>query len=318
MRLLLCAGMLPPSFVEYALRTGADGVMIASCRHGGCEYRLGRALDDRATATRQREPQIARQGPGERLAAVLYHPTTRRYPLPSPISGFVCAASPLPTTRFNLTFGEPPTMLKPAAAIAGQVVLYGAFAAFIGYFATDPKFRQIPDDVAVIKVSFSHLGDRECRKRTRKNSPSCHRTCARPMDCPRERSDIKVEIDIDDKNVITHTLHPTGLWGWHLDDVPTPRIKAGHHKIAARMRDNVKQEGWKYVKEETDRSEAGAESRDRLPPRPRRPLLGKPFQTHTPSIPTERKRQWSSYCKPFCAGVSCASKTCSTSPSATS
>ena len=52
-------------------------------------------------------------------------------------------------------------MLKPAAAIVGQVALYGAFAAFIGYFATDPVYRQIPDDVALIKISFSHLGDRE-------------------------------------------------------------------------------------------------------------------------------------------------------------
>jgi len=66
---LLCAGMLPPSFVEYALRTGADGVMIASCRHGGCEYRLGeRWTIERLT--RQREPQLRGKVPAERLAAV--------------------------------------------------------------------------------------------------------------------------------------------------------------------------------------------------------------------------------------------------------
>lgn len=29
---LICAGMLPPSFVEYALRGGADGVMVVGCR----------------------------------------------------------------------------------------------------------------------------------------------------------------------------------------------------------------------------------------------------------------------------------------------
>jgi hypothetical protein len=39
-------------------------------------------------------------------------------------------------------------MLKPAA-IVGQLILYGAFAAFIGTFATSPKYRQIPDDVAL-------------------------------------------------------------------------------------------------------------------------------------------------------------------------
>ena len=56
-------------------------------------------------------------------------------------------------------------MAKPTAII-GQVVLYGAFAAFIGYFATNPTYKQIPDDVALIKLPISHLGGRECRKRT--------------------------------------------------------------------------------------------------------------------------------------------------------
>ncbi|HNF92707.1 MAG TPA: cytochrome b N-terminal domain-containing protein, partial [Accumulibacter sp.] len=34
---LLCTGMLPPAFVEYALRGGADGVFVSTCRHGGCD-----------------------------------------------------------------------------------------------------------------------------------------------------------------------------------------------------------------------------------------------------------------------------------------
>ncbi len=54
---LLCAGQLAPSFVEYALREGAAGVLIASCREGGCEFRLGA----RWTAERmrgEREPSL--------------------------------------------------------------------------------------------------------------------------------------------------------------------------------------------------------------------------------------------------------------------
>jgi coenzyme F420-reducing hydrogenase delta subunit/ferredoxin len=54
---LLCAGQLPPSFVEYALRDGAAGVLVAACRDGGCEFRLG----DRVTAERMqgtREPRL--------------------------------------------------------------------------------------------------------------------------------------------------------------------------------------------------------------------------------------------------------------------
>jgi len=38
---LPCTGMLPPSFVEYALRQGASAVLVTGCRDGGCDYRLG-------------------------------------------------------------------------------------------------------------------------------------------------------------------------------------------------------------------------------------------------------------------------------------
>ncbi|MBK8523229.1 MAG: hydrogenase iron-sulfur subunit [Betaproteobacteria bacterium] len=63
---LICTGMLPPSFVEYALRTGADGVLVANCREGGCEYRLGERWT-RERLTRQREPQLREKVPVERL-----------------------------------------------------------------------------------------------------------------------------------------------------------------------------------------------------------------------------------------------------------
>lgn len=41
---VLCIGMLPPSFIEYALRSGAQGVVVSGCAVGGCEFRLGNAI----------------------------------------------------------------------------------------------------------------------------------------------------------------------------------------------------------------------------------------------------------------------------------
>jgi len=38
---LICSGMLPPTLVEYALKQGADGVMVTGCRHNDCYYRFG-------------------------------------------------------------------------------------------------------------------------------------------------------------------------------------------------------------------------------------------------------------------------------------
>jgi coenzyme F420-reducing hydrogenase delta subunit/ferredoxin len=66
---LLCAGILPPSFVEYALRGGADGVVVSACRNGGCDFRLG----DQWTTQRlggQREPHLRSKVPLDRLQIV--------------------------------------------------------------------------------------------------------------------------------------------------------------------------------------------------------------------------------------------------------
>ncbi len=63
---LICTGMLPPSFVEYALRGGAAGVLVTGCRGNGCAFRLG----NRWTAERLagiREPHLRARPPGKAL-----------------------------------------------------------------------------------------------------------------------------------------------------------------------------------------------------------------------------------------------------------
>lgn len=63
---LICAGMLPPSFVEYALRAGASGVLVAGCREGACAYRLGQRWTAERFA-RVREPRLRQQVDGHAL-----------------------------------------------------------------------------------------------------------------------------------------------------------------------------------------------------------------------------------------------------------
>jgi coenzyme F420-reducing hydrogenase delta subunit len=63
---VLCAGQLPPSFIEYALRDGAAGVLVAACREGGCEFRTGEQLTAERLAG-AREPHLRAQVERERL-----------------------------------------------------------------------------------------------------------------------------------------------------------------------------------------------------------------------------------------------------------
>ncbi|MCC7326485.1 MAG: hydrogenase iron-sulfur subunit [Burkholderiales bacterium] len=63
---LLCTAQLPPSFVEYALRSGVDGVLITGCRDGDCSFRLGNRLTSERMAGR-REPHLRAAVPSKRV-----------------------------------------------------------------------------------------------------------------------------------------------------------------------------------------------------------------------------------------------------------
>lgn len=66
---LRCIGMLPPSFIEYALRSGADGALLVACRDGECAYRLGAELTAQRLAG-ARQPILRQSVPRARLRMV--------------------------------------------------------------------------------------------------------------------------------------------------------------------------------------------------------------------------------------------------------
>jgi ferredoxin len=63
---LRCLAMLPPAFIEYALRMGAKRVRVAGCRDGECAWRLGDAIAEERIAAR-REPRLRATVQHERL-----------------------------------------------------------------------------------------------------------------------------------------------------------------------------------------------------------------------------------------------------------
>ena len=63
---LICTGMLPPTFVDYALRRGAAGVLVTGCRAGGCAFRLGNRWTEERLAG-MREPHLRARPTGKAL-----------------------------------------------------------------------------------------------------------------------------------------------------------------------------------------------------------------------------------------------------------
>ncbi len=61
-----CSGMLPPTFVDYALRQGAAGVLVTGCRCGDCYHRLGNEFTGERL-NRERKPELHRKVAPERI-----------------------------------------------------------------------------------------------------------------------------------------------------------------------------------------------------------------------------------------------------------
>lgn len=134
----------------------------------------------------------------------------------------------------------------------GQVLLYGAFAVFVGVFSRWPAYQHLAGDQALVKLSFNHQGKpvSECVRQSPEELAKLPPNMRAPVRCPRERSPITVELDIDGKRVLRHVAQPSGLSKdgasalYHRIELP-----AGTHQIAVRLKDNVRSSGFDFTRE---------------------------------------------------------------------
>lgn len=144
-------------------------------------------------------------------------------------------------------------MLK-VSPLVGQIIAYAAFAVVVGYFSTQPAYTHLPPDQSLIKLSFSHAGAhiRACRKLSQEELDQLPPNMRRPMDCPRERVALLVELELDGNMLYRQSLPPSGLSGdgasTAYEKFPVP---AGTHHLVARLRDSRRAEGFDYEKAAT-------------------------------------------------------------------
>jgi hypothetical protein len=140
-------------------------------------------------------------------------------------------------------------MIKPLNLI-GQAIAYVLFGAMIGYFSTAPAFVHHDPNMAQIKISFSHAAQRvgECRRLSPEEIAKLAPNMRRPLDCPRERLPIFIELELDKELLYRGELPPTGL---ARDGSATIYqrfpVTAGKHQLVARLRDSKRTKGFDYV-----------------------------------------------------------------------
>jgi len=83
--------------------------------------------------------------------------------------------------------------------IAAQIALLTAIFAAVAVFADWPRYRQIEAQSAIVKLSFTHGSNRkaECRKRTAEELAKLPPNMRNPLECPRKRGAVYVELDLD-------------------------------------------------------------------------------------------------------------------------
>ena len=130
-----------------------------------------------------------------------------------------------------------------------QALNYAVFMALVGYFATYPAIRIIEDDEAVLTIAFGHAGQlREpCRRLSQEELDQLAPNMRKLEDCPRERSPVTIEAEIDGELVYRDKLKPPGLFeDGGVDIYYSTRIPAGDHRLQLRMNDSIRIEGFNH------------------------------------------------------------------------
>lgn len=141
---------------------------------------------------------------------------------------------------------------KPMAWV-GQALLYGLFALVIGVFSQWPSYRHLAEDQALIKVSVSHHGKpvSDCRPLTPAELAKLPPNMRAPVRCPRERSPVTVEVDLDGTQVLHQVAMPSGLSRDGASAVYRRlQVPAGEQRIAVRLKDDVRSPGFDYQREQ--------------------------------------------------------------------
>jgi len=139
-------------------------------------------------------------------------------------------------------------------------VFYALFAAFIAVFATWPSYSLLAPGQALLRLSFSHPGkiSTECRTRSAEELAKLPAQMRSAQDCQRERSPVRVRVELDGSSLVDEAFAPAGL---SRDGASSAyrriAISAGTHRIHVEFRDDVRASAAAYQRDATVEARPG-------------------------------------------------------------
>lgn len=108
-----------------------------------------------------------------------------------------------------------------------------------------PVWQSMPQDHALIRLSFTQSGVRNCRDRTAEELAALARNMRQAQICDRRRAPVYVEMDLKDEQVLARNLPPGGISGSGPSRIYQRfELPAGTYDITLRLRDDPALEGY--------------------------------------------------------------------------
>lgn len=111
-----------------------------------------------------------------------------------------------------------------------------------------PAWQSLAPDTALLRLSLTHSGARNCRDRTADELARLPPNMRSAQVCDRRRAPVRVEMDVDGRNILAADLRPSGLAGsgpsriYHRIELP-----AGRYRLDLRLSDDPAAEGFDHV-----------------------------------------------------------------------
>ena len=141
-----------------------------------------------------------------------------------------------------------------ARSLVLQVVNYTVFMAMVWYFSFSPPYRQLAEEDAVVTLAFGHAANRvsECTVLSQEELEKLPPNMRKPMDCPRERSPVTIELRVNGELASRDVLEAPGLYQDQSVDVyRNVEVPKGQHHLSVWMNDDVNVVGPTYEFETT-------------------------------------------------------------------
>jgi hypothetical protein len=130
-----------------------------------------------------------------------------------------------------------------------QAFNYSLFMGVVWYFASAPSIRLIGADEAKLTIAFAHAGQlrESCRMLSQEELNALAPNMRKIDDCPRERSPVTIEAELDGTPIYVASLPPPGLFGdGGVDVFYSAKVPAGEHRLELKMNDSVRIEGFNH------------------------------------------------------------------------